>query len=149
MGMNHVAERPARKTTVKGIKARFYPADSALPRTESAYYRANLPRISDRFVLASDLLSNPQLQSYIHDMTVTIRYRRILYKFRVFFKRHKYLPINRSIQSLGGGRMEGDVLLVACGAKVSVRNLKSGLETRVADRAMKRQVSPFCVCASF
>lgn len=34
--------------------------------------------------------------------------------------------------------MEGDVLLVACGSKVSVRNLRSGLEDRAADRAMKR-----------
>lgn len=129
------------QTTVKGIRARLYPANSALPQTVCAYYRANLPQTSDRFVLASDLLSNPQLQSYIHDLTVTIRHRRILYKFRVFFKRHSYLPVNRSIQGLGGGRMEGDVLLVACGTNVSVRNLKSGVETRAADIAIKRHVS--------
>lgn len=37
--------------------------------------------------------------------------------------------------------MEGDVLLVACGTKVSVRNLRSGMETRAADIAIKRHVS--------
>ncbi|KAF9065528.1 hypothetical protein BDP27DRAFT_1180507, partial [Rhodocollybia butyracea] len=93
-----------------------------------------------RFVLASDLLSNHQLQPYIHDLMLTIYYEGVLHKFKVFFKRHKYLAVNQSIQHLGGGRMEGNVLLVACGAKVSVRNLRSGMEDQAADRAMKRHV---------
>lgn len=36
--------------------------------------------------------------------------------------------------------MEGDVLLVACGKKVTVRNMRSGIEDRVADLAIQRFV---------
>lgn len=126
---------------VKPIRARLYPAHGASPKTVFAHYQANLPRPSGgRFVLASDLMSDHQMQPYIHDLVLTINCRRTVYKFRVFFKRHKLLPPNQSIHTMGGGRMEGDVLLVACGRKVSVRNLRSGIEDRVADRAVKRHV---------
>lgn len=36
--------------------------------------------------------------------------------------------------------MEGDVLLVACGKNVTVRNMRSGIEDRVADLAIQRFV---------
>lgn len=91
-------------------------------------------------MLASEILSGSKLQSYIHDILVTITYRGRLYKFQVFFKRHQYLPNNQTIHNLCGGVMEGDVLLVACGKKVTVRNMRSGIEDRVADLAIQRFV---------
>lgn len=130
------------QTVVKPFRARLYPVHGASPKAVFAHYRENLPRpaCGTRFVLASDLMSNPQTQPYTHDLVLTTRYQRTVYKFRVFFKRHKLLPVNQSIQSMGGGRIEGDLLVVACGRKVSVRNLRSGKEDRAADRAVKRHV---------
>ncbi|KAJ3735869.1 hypothetical protein DFJ43DRAFT_1150635 [Lentinula guzmanii] len=140
MGMHHIATCiPDRYSTVKGIRARIYRANSTSPNSITAHFRVNTRQPSkDRFVFAADLLGNPRRQTYIHDITLSIRYRRTLYKFLVFFKKHKMLPQNQSIQNLGGSPINGDVLLIACGKRVSVRNLRSGLEDRVADKAIER-----------
>ncbi|KAJ3752069.1 hypothetical protein FB446DRAFT_605450, partial [Lentinula raphanica] len=123
----------------KGIYARLYPAQGHYPRPVLARYRENHPARGNRFVLASDTLAGPNIQSYIHDTILNIHHRRRLYRFRVFFKRHVRLPVNQSIQRLSGIRMEGDVLLVACGRQVTVRNLRSA-EGRIADKAMRKYV---------
>ncbi|KAJ3897941.1 hypothetical protein F5879DRAFT_813304, partial [Lentinula edodes] len=126
----------------KGIRARIYSASSATPRAITAHVRQNARQPANtRFVLASSLLSGPRRQSYMHDITLKIQYRGIVFKFLVFFKRHKMLPLNLSIHNLGGRDMKGDFLLVACGTKVSIRNLHSGLEVRAADEAVIRYVN--------
>ncbi|KAH7871144.1 hypothetical protein F5051DRAFT_447626 [Lentinula edodes] len=140
MGMNHIATCiPNRHTRIKGIRARLYPANSVSPKAIKAQFRedARQPSI-DRFVFAGDLLSEPRIQPYIHDIALTVRYCGKSFTFLVFFKRHKLLPPNQSIQNLQGGHMRGDVLVVACGKRVPIRNLRSGLEDRAADRAIKR-----------
>ncbi|KAJ3805514.1 hypothetical protein F5876DRAFT_69730 [Lentinula aff. lateritia] len=140
MGMFHIPTSiPDRHVTIKGIRARIYSASSATPRAITAHVRQNARQPANtRFVLASSLLSGPRRQSYVHDITLKIRYRGIVFKFLVFFKRHKMLPLNLSIHNLGGRDMKGDFLLVACGTKVSIRNLRSGLEVRAADEAVIR-----------
>lgn len=89
-------------------------------------------------MIASDVISNPRTQSYIHDVTVTIHFRGMNFRFLVFFKRHILLPANQAVQAAGGGLMEGDVLVVACGRNVSIRNLRGLVETRAADQAVIR-----------
>ena len=37
--------------------------------------------------------------------------------------------------------MDGDILLVACGKKVNIRNLRNGTETKAADEAVRRYSS--------
>ena len=88
--------------------------------------------------MAADELREPQLQPYVHDIVVSVTYRRKVYKFRAFFKRHTRLPINQAIQNLAGVNLEGDVLVVACGKKVEVRNLRGRDERRALDIAMHR-----------
>ncbi|KAJ3766487.1 hypothetical protein FB446DRAFT_653722, partial [Lentinula raphanica] len=123
----------------KTIRARLYSTNLNLPKAVTARVRHNTRRpANDRFVYASHLLSGQRTQPYVHDAVVKIRYEGRIFTFLVFFKRHKLLPVNVSIQNIGGRIMRGDVLLVACGTKVSVRNLRSGLEDRAADRAIQR-----------
>ncbi|KAJ3845691.1 hypothetical protein EV368DRAFT_53653, partial [Lentinula lateritia] len=127
------------KVTTKGIRARLYSAGSARPRAITTHVRQNITDpANSRFVLASHLLAEPRLQPYIHDVTLKIRHCGKVYEFLVFFKRHKRLPLNLSVQNLGGRDVQGDILLVACGKRVSVRNLCSGLEDRAADKAIRR-----------
>ncbi|KAJ3928020.1 MAG: hypothetical protein NXY57DRAFT_902848, partial [Lentinula lateritia] len=124
---------------VKRLRARLYPANSVHPKAVVAHFRENPGQpTKDRFIFAGNLLSGPRLQPYIHDIVLTIRYRGTLFKFLVFFKRHKLLPPNRCIQNLQGGHIDGDLLLVSCGKKVPIRNLRNRLEVRAADRAIKR-----------
>ncbi|KAJ3797288.1 hypothetical protein GGU11DRAFT_683979 [Lentinula aff. detonsa] len=126
------------QVSIKGIRARLYSTHSSVPRAITVHVQQDSRQpANSRFVLASHHLSNPQLQSHVHDIVLTVRYRGVVFNFLVFFKRHKFLPLNRSIQNLGGREVHGDVLLVACGIRVSVRNLRSGLEDRAADRAIR------------
>ncbi|KAJ3754123.1 hypothetical protein EV360DRAFT_52215, partial [Lentinula raphanica] len=123
----------------KTIRARLYSTKLNLPNAVIARVRHNTRQpANDRFVYASNLLSGQRLQPYIHDVVIRIRYGGRIFTFLVFFKRHKRLPVNLSIQNICGRTMRGDVLLVAYGTKVSVRNLRSGLEDRAADIAIQR-----------
>ncbi|KAJ3715648.1 hypothetical protein C8R42DRAFT_645553 [Lentinula raphanica] len=140
MGMHHIASSVSERHTItKSIRARLYSANLTQPKAVTARVRHNTRRpAKDRFVYASLLLSGQRTQPYLHDTVVTIQYGGRVFTFLVFFKRHKRLPVNVPIQNIGGKVMRGDVLLVACGTKVSIRNLQSGLEDKAADRAVKR-----------
>ncbi|KAJ3765864.1 hypothetical protein FB446DRAFT_794636 [Lentinula raphanica] len=140
MGMHHIASSVSERHTItKKIRARLYPANLTVPKAVMARVRHNTQRpADDRFVYASPLLSGQRIQPYIHDTVVKIRYGERNFTFLVFFKRHRRLPVNTTIQNIGGKAIHGDVLLVACGTNVSIRNLQSGIEDRAADRAVKR-----------
>ncbi|KAJ3752217.1 hypothetical protein EV360DRAFT_88962 [Lentinula raphanica] len=140
MMMHHIASPVSERHTVtKHMRARIYSAKAKAPKAVIARVRQNTRRpADDRFVYASLLLSGHRLQPYIHDTVVHIRYNRNIFTFLVFFKRHKRLPVNVSIRKIGGKAINGDVLLVACGTKCSVRNMRSGVEDKAADLAIKR-----------
>ncbi|THU95288.1 hypothetical protein K435DRAFT_859673 [Dendrothele bispora CBS 962.96] len=140
MGMHQRPLSLEGKKLVKSIRARFYPHQSQNPRWMSAFYRESLlqTRPAQQYVLAADELSGPRQQPYVHDIVVTLTYRRKVYKFRVFFKRHKLLPTNKSIRALCNVDVDGDVLVVACGKEVDVRNMRGKEEGRAADLAVKR-----------
>ncbi|KAH7873336.1 uncharacterized protein C8R40DRAFT_1001392, partial [Lentinula edodes] len=94
------------------IRARLYPAGSVRPRAITTHVRQNMTDpANSRFVLASHLLSEPRLQPYIHDISLKIRHCGKVFNFLVFFKRHKRLPLNLSVQNLGGRAVHGDILL--------------------------------------
>ncbi|THV00403.1 hypothetical protein K435DRAFT_854751 [Dendrothele bispora CBS 962.96] len=135
MGMNQVYVSPLASPVSKRIRARLYPADRQVPLSVSSYYRGDP---TQRYVLALDTLSGAKTQPYVHDVVVSVTYRRKAYKFRVFFKRHKLLPINQAVRQLAGIDVEGDVLVVAVGKKVNIRNLRGREENRAADLALRR-----------
>ncbi|KAJ3716690.1 hypothetical protein C8R42DRAFT_588697, partial [Lentinula raphanica] len=82
------------------IRARLYAAEGPRPQRTVVYYKENRPRkghrpaFQNRFVYASDLLSEARLQPFVHDVVVSVRHRQKTYKFRVFLKRHVQLPAN-------------------------------------------------------
>ncbi|KAJ3899334.1 hypothetical protein F5879DRAFT_811088 [Lentinula edodes] len=133
--------------TIRSVRARIYRADNPNPASIKVFYREDPLRLErGRFVVASTELSHPKTQPYIHDSIVKVVHRGKQYKFRVFFKRHKSLPINQAILQLIGAPMDGDVLVVACGTKVGVKNFRTRLEARAADKAVKRfaqYIAPF------
>ncbi|KAJ3769379.1 hypothetical protein FB446DRAFT_648748, partial [Lentinula raphanica] len=123
----------------RSVRARIYRANSQTSEFTQVFYREDPRRPQrGRFVLASEELSRSSTQPYIHDCVVEVVHRRKRYKFRVFFKRHKKLPINQPILQLSNARMDGNVLVVACGTKVSVKNLGSRLEACAANKAVQR-----------
>ncbi|KAJ3779030.1 hypothetical protein FB446DRAFT_630835, partial [Lentinula raphanica] len=128
----------------KGIRARLYPAQGPSPQSTVAYYKENRPRygrrrpFQNRFVFASDLLSDARLQPFVHDVVVSVQFGGQTRKFRVFFKRHVRLPLNQTLQNIGVHGFEGDVLVVAFGKQAPARNLRGWMENRAADEAIKK-----------
>ncbi|KAJ3808658.1 hypothetical protein F5876DRAFT_45554, partial [Lentinula aff. lateritia] len=126
----------------KGIHVQLYSTGLARPRAITTHVQQNTTDPANScFVLASHLLAEPRLQPYIHNITLKICHCGKVYEFLVFFKRHKKLPLNLSVQDLGGRDVQGDILLVACGKRVSVWNLCSGLEDKAANKAIKQYVA--------
>lgn len=75
------------------------------------------------------MLDEPILQPYIHDVAIKLCEGRSSHTFRIFFKRHRYLPINRSVSR----EWRGDLAVVRVGKKNpdSIVNLRSGDAARV------------------
>ncbi|KAJ3885406.1 hypothetical protein GG344DRAFT_59283, partial [Lentinula edodes] len=117
------------------LRARIYRSNSLSSQPIDVIYREDSQ--GHRFVLASDELSHPRTQSYVHDTIVSISHLGKRYKFRLFYKRHKLLPVNQAIQHLADVSLEGDVLVLVCGTKVEIRNLRSN-ELRVAEKAVRQ-----------
>ncbi|KAK7443824.1 hypothetical protein VKT23_015605 [Stygiomarasmius scandens] len=138
MGMNHNQIPVTTTSSFTSVRTRLYPANSSNPLTISTYFHENTSHPGRRYLFALDTLTDARTQPYVHDVVVTIIYRNKTYKFRVFFKRHKLLPINRAVRRLCGVNVEGDVLLAAVGKTVEIRNLRGGDERRAADLAVKK-----------
>ncbi|KAJ3736234.1 hypothetical protein DFJ43DRAFT_990276, partial [Lentinula guzmanii] len=137
----------------RAVRARVFRANEITSRWVQVHY-AEAPRSPqhNRYVMASTNLMGARLQPYIHDCVVKIGHRRRQFTFRIFYKRHKFLPVNQAIQALAGVAIEGDVLIVACGKKVAVRNMQNRLEARAAEQAVKRfaqGLGPFRTRRSF
>ncbi|KAJ3871271.1 hypothetical protein F5051DRAFT_341151, partial [Lentinula edodes] len=119
----------------RSLRARIYWSNSLSSQPIDVIYREDSQ--GHRFVLASDELSHPRTQSYVHDTIVSISHLGKRYKFRLFYKRHKLLPVNQAIQHLADVSLEGDVLVLVCGTKVEIRNLRSN-ELRAAEKAVRQ-----------
>jgi hypothetical protein len=125
--------------TVRTVRGRIYRANGQRAEAIQVYYREDTQNPErGRYVLAADELMGTKRQPYVHDSVVTIQHRRKNYTFRIFYKHHKLLPVNQPIQALDGLAMEGDVLVVACGKKVAVRNIQNNREIRAAENAVRR-----------
>ncbi|KAE9382938.1 hypothetical protein BT96DRAFT_1009845 [Gymnopus androsaceus JB14] len=147
MGMNQIPLLPSRTMVARSVRARIYRTCQPSGEPTQVFYREDPHQPQrGRYLLAADQLSDPRMQPYVHDSIVTIFYRGKKYVFRVFYKRHKFLPINQALQNLAGVLMEGDVLVVAMGSKVGIRNIRDNLEMRVAERAVQKfaqKLAPF------
>jgi hypothetical protein len=105
-------------------------------------------RYAQRFPVAESVLDGAKTQSHIHDCTVGIDDGPNTYVFRVFFKRHRYLPLNKAVPVLhpcgcqphGNCQLRGDVVVMRVAADGrGVVNMR-GLDTVLADWMIKRYV---------
>ncbi|KAJ3779633.1 hypothetical protein GGU10DRAFT_382120 [Lentinula aff. detonsa] len=147
MGMNQIPLPPSHTMVVRSVRARIYRANQILGEPTQVFYREDPRQVQrGRYLLVADQLSDPRMQPCVHDSIVTTCHRGKKYVFRIFYKRHKCLPVNQALQQLAGVEMEGDVLVVAVGKKVGIRNIHSNLEMRAAERAVQKfaqKLAPF------
>lgn len=118
--------------------ARLYPANAPKPSyiNVAAHTDPRRPELK-RFVVVDGQLTGHRIQAYTHDVESTIRRNGKTYTFRIFFKRHRKLPVNRSLGALREAGVRGDILVVACGPRVGVRGM-GGKEGKVADYLVKK-----------
>jgi hypothetical protein len=90
-----------------------------------------------RFPFAEAVLSDGKIQPYVHDAVVTVYEGSQTHRFRVLFRRHRRLPVNRSLSN--GTSFRGDIVIMRAGAldPSSVVNMR-GWDTVVSDYMVKR-----------
>ena len=59
------------------------------------------------------LMDGCRLQPYVHDCVVTLKIGRRVHTYRIFFKNHKFLPVNQSILEASHERFKGDILVMS------------------------------------
>ncbi|KAJ3753727.1 hypothetical protein EV360DRAFT_74277 [Lentinula raphanica] len=147
MGMNQLPLRTNRNTRTHSVRARIYRFNGARSQPVQACYQEETSALGKRrYVFATETLSYPKMQRYVHDSIVDVVYYGRLYTFRVFYRRHKRLPTNQRILQLTGIEMDGDVLVVAYGTRFGVRNFRGNVEAQAADEAVRklaRALTPF------
>jgi hypothetical protein len=99
---------------------------------------------SRRFPVAESVLDGASLQSHVHDCLVFVDDGQHSFSYDVFYKRHKFLPINSSIPDVDDAdRMRGDVLVMRRGRTGDgVVNMRER-DTVIADLFMSRLVLCF------
>ena len=97
---------------------------------------------TDRYPLPESVLGEPTLQSYIHDCLVAVHEGDNVYRFRIFFKCHCRLRINKSMGYISRGHIfRGDALIMRVGARDrhSVVNMRDR-DTVLSDYAIIKYV---------
>jgi hypothetical protein len=84
-------------------------------------------------------MDDATLQPHVHNCTVTVLDGMQSFVYKVYFKRHKYLPLNRSIPVHGDHcRLRGDIVVMRAAARgdgvVSMR----GCDAQVSDWLIQR-----------
>lgn len=124
---------------VRSVRAQHYKTNEQHPvPAQVLYCEDHRQPEKGRYLLAADQLSDAKRQPYVHDCTVTTTFRRRRYAFRIFYKRHKHLPLNQAVHTVANVAMEGDVIVVAYGKRVGLRNMRSRLEMRAAQDAVQK-----------
>jgi hypothetical protein len=90
-----------------------------------------------RFPFAESVLFDGKIQPHVHDCIVQVCEEGQIHYFRVFFRRHRRLPVNRSLSRATPFR--GDIVIMRVGAldKLSVINMR-GRDTVVSDYMVNR-----------
>ena len=75
------------------------------------------------FPCAEAVFGGMKLQPYVHSCIVTVECGVTTSQFMVYFKRHRYLPVN---QALPGLDFHGEVLVMRMGRDGTVVNMRGG-----------------------
>lgn len=72
---------------------------------------------ASQYPVLEGILDGTRTQAYIHDCLIRVYEGNHTYQFRIFFKRHSFLPANRSIlHGSQGHAFRGDALVMRVGA---------------------------------
>ena len=87
---------------------------------------------TSQYPLVEGMLDQSRLQPYIHDCLITVYEGPYKYNYRIFFKKHCLLNINKAIKQIGDdgdAQFRGDILIM----RISTRNSSSYVNFRERD----------------
>jgi len=123
------------------LRSRLYPSARMKPILIHMPTRCVLPARfpGPRYPLAESVLDDAIIQPYVHDCMVLVHEGSQVHRFRVFYKRHCHLPVNRSFA--GRRILRGDIVVMRAGVlcPLSVVNMR-GRDTAVSDWMIHRWV---------
>lgn len=89
--------------------------------------------------MVEEVMGGIRTQPYVHDVIVTVIRGQHSYRFNIFMKNHRLLPINSTISALvPGSQWNGDVLVMKMGRTVPGVINMSGADGQLADFAVRR-----------
>lgn len=89
--------------------------------------------------MVEEVMAGMRIQPYVHDAIVTVRRGQRLYRFNVFLKNHRLLPINNTIlASIPGRRWNGDLVAMKVGEVVPGVVNMSRNDAQLADFAVRQ-----------
>ena len=113
------------------ICLRLYSSRQNKPMQVAILARCQFPpqQAGTHYPIAESVMDCPATQAYIHDCLVKVVEGRQVHHFRVYFKRHRYLPTSRSLAPF-----QGNVVVMRAGVihPLSVVNMR-GQDVTVAD----------------
>ena len=113
------------------IRSRLYSSRQTKPMQVAILARCWFPprQAGARYPIAESVMDCPATQAYVHDCLVKVVEGRQVHRFRVYFKRHRYLPTSRSLAPF-----RGDVVVIRAGVihPLSVVNMR-GRDITVSD----------------
>ena len=112
---------------------RLYPVHG-LPRPAKIVTRYN-PASNSCYPLVEGLLSQQKLQPFVHNCSIAFFERRHVFRYAVFFKKHRQLSRNRFLNATSNGVLRGDVLVMRIGARTPYINF------RARDRALSDKIA--------
>ncbi|KAF8122255.1 hypothetical protein EV363DRAFT_1183029 [Boletus edulis] len=128
---------PSALTTELRLRCRLYSSSWTRPHQVTVPTRCtDMSRSAVRFPVAESLFQDSSVQPYIHNCEVTVLDRQHVHRFRVFFKRHRYLPWNPSLSDCNH-IFRGDVVVMRVG--------KGPLQAVVNMRARDSEVADYMI----
>ena len=111
------------------LEAVFFTADQTNAGCNSCSLPVSPQQAGARYPIAESVMDCPATQAYVHDCLVKVVEGRQVHRFRVYFKRHRYLPTSRSLAPF-----RGDVVVMRAGVihPLSVVNMR-GRDVTVSD----------------
>ncbi|KAK7000153.1 hypothetical protein R3P38DRAFT_3219029 [Favolaschia claudopus] len=126
---------PSSQTEARNLRAQLFPSKtpenaSPLPHVVAVTTSESKDR-QQQYISADAVMSGGDLQPKIHDCTVYVKHGSRESNFRVFYKRHKYLPFNGTARDVNG-----DIAIM----RVSSSNPTHLVNLRSCDKSLVRFV---------
>jgi hypothetical protein len=128
------------QTLESKLRGRLYSASRSNPSPIHINTRTcKHGKLSTRYPMVEGVMDGAGLQPHVHNCTVTVLDGTDSFIFKVFFKRHRHLPLNKSLPVHGDHcRLRGDVVVMRAAARGDSVVGMRGCDAKISDWLIQR-----------